>query len=377
MDYIQNCLYLSLFYYSIIISYFNFSLVNIKYKKKPHIDIFVSVIIAVKNGEKSLPILLQSLIEQTYKKNIEFIIVDDESNDNSLKIINNYINKDHRILTTSSKNGSNLLSHKKKALDAGIKIANGEILLFSDVDCILPKDWVLNTLNCFSKDIDYIVGYSEVPKSSNLVNLFQKIDFFMLMNATHASINKNLYWACSGQNQAYKKSVYIKNNGFNKLSKYLQGDDTLFLQLCNKNLKKFKANFSFNNLNKVYCRSETNIKSFLLQRIRWAGDSINSFMFSKSLFLMSFFTFTANFILLLNLFLYIFQFISVYELIIPFFIKFFVDYSFALKGMKVHNDQYTILEFLFWFLLQPIYILIIGIGSFFQNHIVWKGIKQK
>ena len=374
MDYIQNCLYLSLFYYSIIISYFNLSLFNLKYKKK-HINKFVSVIIAVKNGEKSLPGLLQSLIEQTYKNNIEFIIVDDESIDGSLKIIKNYINKDNRIITTSSINGDNLLSHKKKALDAGIKIAKGEILLFSDVDCILPKDWVFNTLNCFSNETDYIVGYSEVPKSFNLVTLFQKIDFFMLMNATHASINKNLYWACSGQNQAYKKSIYIKNNGFNTISKFLQGDDTLFLQLCNKNLKKFKANFSFNKLNKVYCRKETNIKSFLLQRIRWAGDATNSLIFSKSLFIMSVATFFTNFILLLNLFLYIFQIISIYELIIPLFIKFLVDFSFALKGMKVHHDQYSVLEFLFWFLLQPIYILIIGIGSFFQNHMRWKGIK--
>ena len=224
-------------------------------------------------------------------------------------------------------------------------------------------------------ETDYIVGYSEVPKSFNLVTLFQKIDFFMLMNATHASINKSLYWACSGQNQAYKKSIYIKNNGFNEISQFLQGDDTLFLQLCNKNYKKFKANFSFNKLNKVYCRKEINIKSFLLQRIRWAGDATNSLIFSKSLFIMSVATFSTNFILLLNLFLYIFQIISIYELIIPLFIKFLVDFSFALKGMKVHHDQYSVLEFLFWFLLQPIYILIIGIGSFFQNHMRWKGIK--
>ena len=41
------------------------------------------------------------------------------------------------------------------------------------------------------------------------------------------------------------------------------------------------------------------------------------------------------------------------------------------------NDRYSIFQFVFWFILQPIYIIIIGIGSFFQNHIAWKGEKIK
>ena len=80
---------------------------------------------------------------------------------------------------------------------------------------------------------------------------------------------------------------------------------------------------------------------------------------------------------LINLFLYAIKFITLYQLIIPLLIKFLIEYSFALKGMNIHNDKYTLIEFLFWFLLQPVYIVIIGVGSFFQNYISWKGIKQK
>ena len=92
---------------------------------------------------------------------------------------------------------------------------------------------------------------------------------------------------------------------------------------------------------------------------------------------MSVCTFIVNFILLINLFLYTFQQISFYQLFIPLIMKFLIEYSFALKGMKIHNNNHSILEFVFWFLLQPFYIITIGIGSFFQNHIVWKGKKNK
>ena len=92
---------------------------------------------------------------------------------------------------------------------------------------------------------------------------------------------------------------------------------------------------------------------------------------------MSVFTFFTNLIIFLNLFLFIYQKISLNQFIIPLTFKFFTEYYFALKGMEIHNDRYSIFQFVFWFILQPIYIIIIGIGSFFQNHIAWKGEKNK
>ena len=56
---------------------------RIKYKDNPS----VSVIIAVKNGEKSLPKLLNDLENQNYEGKYEFIIVDDQSTDDTKNII--------------------------------------------------------------------------------------------------------------------------------------------------------------------------------------------------------------------------------------------------------------------------------------------------
>ena len=71
---------------------------NIKSKKSPPI----SVIVAVKNGEKSLPNLLNDLKNQTYNGICEYIIVDDQSTDSSQKIIKELTKKNEQFKYVSS-----------------------------------------------------------------------------------------------------------------------------------------------------------------------------------------------------------------------------------------------------------------------------------
>ena len=57
----------------------------------------ISVIIAAKNGEKSLPNILSDLNKQNYQGNYEFIIVDDQSNDNTKNIIKEFEEKNRKF----------------------------------------------------------------------------------------------------------------------------------------------------------------------------------------------------------------------------------------------------------------------------------------
>ena len=367
---IQHILYICLGIYSTIILILRDSLFNdnkkIKNKKT------ISVIVAVKNGENSISQLLNQLHQQKDINILEFLIVDDNSNDNTKHIIKKYSDLDPRFVLLSSNQGNTNLKHKKRALDAGIKSAKGEILLFTDVDCQVPDNWSKQISSKFFSDIHYVVGYSEVPSSKNIITLFQKIDLFMLMNTAHSTLNKNWYWASSGQNQSYLKEIFTKNKGFNEISNCLQGDDTLFFQICRKNIKDFKSTFAFDPQNKVYCRQEKTLYSFIMQRIRWAGDALKTWKFNKYFFCMSIITFFTNSIIFLNSFFIILNYITIFQFIIPILIKFIIEYSFALKGMKTHNDNYNIFQFSYWFIFQPLYIITIGIGSFFQNHLLWR-----
>ena len=88
----------------------------------------VSVIIPVYNVEQYLRECLNSVIKQTLKE-IEIICVDDGSTDNSLDILKEYAEKDHRITIITQKN-----LHAGVARNAGLSIAKGEYLSFLDSD---------------------------------------------------------------------------------------------------------------------------------------------------------------------------------------------------------------------------------------------------
>ena len=95
----------------------------------------ISVIIPVYNVEKYLEPCLDSVINQTFK-DIEIICVNDGSTDNSRKILEEYKDKDSRIIIVDKENGG-----LSSARNSGMKVATGEFLSFIDSD-----DWVELTM---------------------------------------------------------------------------------------------------------------------------------------------------------------------------------------------------------------------------------------
>ena len=117
-----------------ILIYFIFLVINIigllklSDKSKLSINQSVSIIVAIRNGEKSLLRLIQSLADQDYKGKLEFILVDDQSTDNTKDIIQKIQARDSRFKYVSSNEvDCKLLKFKKRALHAGIKKSQNEI----------------------------------------------------------------------------------------------------------------------------------------------------------------------------------------------------------------------------------------------------------
>lgn len=91
----------------------------------------ISVIVPVYQVEKYLERCVDSILKQTYT-NIEVILVDDGSKDNSPAICDEYLEKDSRIKVIHKKNGG-----LSSARNAGIEKAEGDWLMFIDSDdCI-------------------------------------------------------------------------------------------------------------------------------------------------------------------------------------------------------------------------------------------------
>lgn len=96
----------------------------------------VSVIIPVYNAENSLRVCLESVVNQTYV-NLEIIVVNDGSTDNSQDVINQYIAKDSRVILFNKENAGLVQARK-----SGIDIASGKYIQYLDSDDTLYKDAV-------------------------------------------------------------------------------------------------------------------------------------------------------------------------------------------------------------------------------------------
>ena len=116
----------------------------------------ISVIAPIYNVEQYIPEFLQSIRDQKMK-DIEIVLVDDGSTDNSLRIAREYSETDERVIILHKENGG-----VSSARNAGIEIATGEYLYIVDSDDWLEKDALENLWNEASinkSDIIYGMHY--------------------------------------------------------------------------------------------------------------------------------------------------------------------------------------------------------------------------
>lgn len=97
----------------------------------------VSIIIPVLNGETSIKKCLESIVNQNYK-NLEIIIVDNGSKDNTINIVNDFQKKDNRIKQYFSKKRG-----VSNARNLGIQKASGDYIMFIDADDTIDKDMIV------------------------------------------------------------------------------------------------------------------------------------------------------------------------------------------------------------------------------------------
>ena len=121
----------------------------------------VSIIVPVYNVDKYLERCVNSIIQQSYR-NLEIILVDDGSTDNSGTICDTYKEKDDRIIVIHKENGG-----LSDARNAGIKIFTGEYVTFIDSDDYVSLDMisymmlVLEKTACKVVQCEYAKGYDE------------------------------------------------------------------------------------------------------------------------------------------------------------------------------------------------------------------------
>lgn len=103
-------------------------------------DPLISVVMVNYNYDKYIAEAIESVLSQSYK-NIEFIVIDDGSTDNSRSVISKYAKKDKRIKFLKQNNKGVVASRNR-----GLKEKHGEFFVFIDADDVIPATFVENML---------------------------------------------------------------------------------------------------------------------------------------------------------------------------------------------------------------------------------------
>lgn len=144
----------------------------------------VSIIVPMYNAEKYIENCLNSLLNQTYK-NIEIILIDDGSTDNTLNIIDTLKKNEENIRVIRQKNCG--VSH---ARNTGIKNSTGKYIFFIDADDWIDNETIETLVKIIKKENVDIVKCNFVREKEN-----KRIDnnILILENICNTSIPKSKY----------------------------------------------------------------------------------------------------------------------------------------------------------------------------------------
>jgi glycosyltransferase involved in cell wall biosynthesis len=121
---------------------------------------FISVIIAVKNGQATIKKCIESVLNCAYS-DFEIICVDDGSTDSTAGILRSYSGR-IKVITHSSSTGPS------RARNVAAAAASGDLLAFTDGDCIVDKDWLNELAKCFeSPEIVSAGGVQRIPEDES------------------------------------------------------------------------------------------------------------------------------------------------------------------------------------------------------------------
>ena len=326
----------------------------------------ISIIIACRNEEKNIKNLLKSLIYQEYENEFEIIIIDDHSTDSTLQIIKEINDKRVNLICLPTE-----FIGKKAALKFGVSKSKGDILLFTDADCIIPKNWISNMANKLAKkNIDMLCGPVAFNKEKHFLNNLFRLEFISLTGSGASGFFINKPFLCNGANYAIRRNLYQKS--IDKINdNYSSGDDIFLLQHISKN---GKAEFFNSPEVIVQTNAPSNLREFFKQRIRWASKTTGYKDFFPLFVAIT--SFSMSLITLALPIIAIFYYDLWKAFLILIFSKTIIDTLMLTPMCKFHNQTKLIFSIPILQIFHPIYIIITAVLSLFYKP-YWKGRKIK
>ena len=312
-----------------------------------------TIIVAARNEEEKILRTLQSLDKLEYPDGkLQILIVDDQSTDNTGKIIDQYISGKIRFKKITTAEHHTKLIGKMRALAYAIKEATGEIILTTDADCEVKPGWAKTICSHYFDDVALVTGIT-TQTAANWFHGMQAIDFVYLLTAGAGTTNLKIPISCIGNNMSYRKSAYDEVGGYEKLPHSVTEDFTLMNAIYN--LKKYKVIFPVleeSLVTSIPCRS---LKSLFRQKKRWGVGGLGVPFRG---FVIMFWGFTANLLVLLTPFFFSPTWLTlvIFKIVLDFFLLYPVHLNLGIEKNLKYYFHFQI-YYIIYVILLPFIVL--------------------
>jgi len=335
---------------------------------------FISIIIPARNEETNIGALLESITKQTYPKNMfEVIVVDDFSTDRTATIIQSFSHVRYFHLQEWIDEGF-ANSFKKKAISEAIQRAKGQIIVTTDADCLVGKNWLQSIAQAFKTfNCQALAGPVMFFPPKSVLEQFQVLDFVAMQGITAAVLSSKKGAMCNGANFAYTREAFHRVKGYEGIDHLASGDD---MMLIDKFAKEFPDEVTYlkDKDAVVQTKAMTSFGGLLRQRIRWASK--NKALSDRKIQGVLLFSWVLNALLVATFVSMFFIKDQWFFALLLLFIKSIAEFFFC-KEIAEFFDRKKSLPFLF--ILQPLHILymtFVGLLGLFNSY-TWKQRKVK
>lgn len=329
----------------------------------------VTLIIAARNEADNIKDCLEAVLAQTYPTTLlEVLVVNDHSEDETAGIVNSFQEKHlHLLHLPEAKTG------KKQAIQMAIEQSKGHLIVTTDADCVMKKDWLKYLVSYYEEyQPKLIAAPVSFHQENSIFELFQTLDFMGMMAVAGAGIKGKFMNLCNGANLAYQRTAFEAVNGFEGIDHLASGDDMLLMQKIDA---KYPTQIAYlkNRQAQTLTQPKPTVKTFLQQRIRWASKS-SAYTNWQTLAILAI-VWILCFSMFIDLILIPYDYLFLFWFLFKFIAKGFADFFF-LGMMTLFFDRPKLMRafipslFFHWW-----YIVVVGLLGKISKRYEWKGRK--
>ena len=244
----------------------------------------VSVVVPAWNEEVGIITTVDALLKSTYT-NMEIIVVDNASKDNTAINVKNYIANHiarQRIDPTATpiqviysfegKQG------KGNALNNGLTLATGDIIMSIDADCYVPPTTVANFVQHFEDPtVMAAVGNVRIGNTDTIVGVVQYLEFLFSFYFKKAESLVNTIYIIGGAAGAFRREVFDKIGPYSTTN--ITEDIELSVRIQGNGMRIAYAPEAI-----VYTEGAVTLGGLMKQRLRWKRGRFETFAEHRDMF---------------------------------------------------------------------------------------------